>query len=542
MPFGHKSLPARVYRYGARVDIASQELIYSQLRGANSYRNKLVELELHRRSAVEAALYEIQPLLRDTDAQIAHLTNQIDELRTMLRDTRQHDHRRTAISQGDRQAIELLRSQRTILYGERKELRAKTFASLEWKVIQKVIDDKDSAERKQAYGEAQCGWGTKLTVGASMSRCRTGAPPRFKRFAGGRIAVQLQRGLAPAKAIEGVDSRLALAPHPVLKSVWIATLQLAKGQKLVVSYKQHRALPDCKIQWVYLVCRRVGTHDRWSIQFVCAKNAWPRKHGSGTVAVNVGWRAMEEGIRAATWVGDDGLNGVLYLANQNIDRLDEVKALRSIRDKNFDVAKLQLLTWLASHQHPESLTECTSTLAQWKSQARLAALVIRWRTTRFTGDEAIFLTVEAWRKQDRHLYEWESNSRRSFLDWRKWLYRQLTADLSRYHKLLIGKINWKSIQDKPVDEESDDLQYARKRKGLVSPSELEACLKHGFTEIERIDANNLTATCSNCGALSNESRPEQLFHTCTKCMVTYDQDENHCKNLLARAGVLKRAA
>jgi hypothetical protein len=247
---------------------------------------------------------------------------------------------------------------------------------------------------------------------------------------------------------------------------------------------------------------------------------------------------VDGGVRAAKWIGEDGEIGELVLDAHKVGELAKAEDLRSIRDKNFDAIKLQLSSWLATAKCvPDWLIEATKTLRQWRSQTRLAAVAIRWRSERFDGD-CIFQVVEDWRKQDKHLYEWEANARRGFLAWRQDRYRVFADQLGRkYGRLLIAAINWKSIQDKPAEEEADELRVARKRKRLVSPSQLQAILVERFGEVTKAEAKHLSGRCNVCGEMTEEPDRSALYYTCRHCESTYDQDENHCLNLLASSKV-----
>lgn len=533
MPFGNTSLPARVYRYGCRLLPESRDRIYDLLRAGQRYRNKLVEIELARRAEVETLLKALAPQLAELDATIAALDKQIETRLETIRATRQRARTRTAATAEDREALATLRAERKNHYATRKQLRQETFASVEWKAAQATIEATHKVRTKEARAASGCNWGTYLVVEQSLSGIRTGAPPRFRRDTGGRVAVQLQKGLSTAAAMDGSDARLAITPEGRYYRVRI---RVAKGEFIEVSAKLHRPLPEADIKWCTLVCERVGTHDKWTIHFTLASaSGWGKQHGSGAVAINLGWRTRPEGIRAAYWRDTAGREGEWVLPAEHVGALAKAESLRSIRDKNFDTVRLQLGNWLkTTSELPEWLVEATQTLAQWRSPARLAAVALRWRAERATGDDEMFSIVEAWRKQDRHLYDWESFARRRFLLWRRNQYRVWADELAkRYDELRIAKISWKRIQDKPAADEPDELRVARQRKRLVSPSELESALTQRFARIERCEAADLTSTCHVCGEPSGTPNPESLFHTCRHCATTYDQDANHCANLLA---------
>lgn len=545
MPFGRDALPSVVYGYDVvAIDSESRALAHEQLRAAHRYRNRLVEIELARRERVDVLVRELSPQLPLTEQVLSHVSEHLDALRQRIKSSRAASRRRTRPDPTLKRKIAWMRPARRELAAERKSLRAACFASAEFHAAQKVIDEEDLATRKRARHASGLAWGNYLTVEQSMSGCRSGRPPKFRRYDRGLLQVQLQKGLSPEKILAG-DRRVSLNPtgrRLMGGPVYRCALRLSATHGTIeCDVVLHRDLPtDCKVQWVQLTHRKVATHDAWKLQFVCARaQGWDRASASGeTVAVNIGWRLLKDGIRAAKWAGSDGREGEFLLDLRQVGRIGEAESLASIRAKNFDAIKLVLRSWLDRHDAPDWLTERTATLAQWRSEARLAAMAIQWRGERFDGDQKIFAEVEAWRKQDKHLYEWQANTRRKFRAWRKDLYRTAADQLAReYGRLLIADVPWKKMQDKPAAEESDELRAARQRKRIVAPHELQQTLLNRFGDHEKLPAKHLTQTCDGCGQRSGTPDPTALYHTCRHCGETYDQDRNHCLRLLASGRV-----
>lgn len=166
----------------------------------------------------------------------------------------------------------------------------------------------------------------------------------------------------------------------------------------------------------------------------------------------------------------------------------------------------------------------------WQSPARLAALLIRWRYSRFAGDERAFDAAEAWRKHDKHLWTWQANQRRKFFAWRKDLYLNFCARLRReYQTLRIAKVDWAKLRLTPPPEAGDDIPH--RYRNVASVGMLDTLLRNHLAVAERIDPENLSDTCHACGKLSGLNG-ESVRHTCRHCEATWDQDENHCRNLL----------
>ena len=67
----------------------------------------------------------------------------------------------------------------------------------------------------------------------------------------------------------------------------------------------------------------------------------------------------------------------------------------------------------------------------------LADLVWAWRDHRWEGDEAVYEPLEAWRRQNKRLYEEESHLRAKLLRRRREFYRVFAARISALHGGLV---------------------------------------------------------------------------------------------------------
>jgi hypothetical protein len=94
--FGHKSDPAIVYRFGCRLSPESESIVWQMLRAGHRYRNKLVELELARRAAVEALVARLEPRLSAIDEELAAIEKQVEVKLAEIRAARQRVRSRQA--------------------------------------------------------------------------------------------------------------------------------------------------------------------------------------------------------------------------------------------------------------------------------------------------------------------------------------------------------------------------------------------------------------------------------------------------------------
>jgi hypothetical protein len=556
--FGHPSSPSQIYSYGAHAPTTNGALVEAQLWAAHRYRNALVELERSRRTRVAEALQTHDPGLLALEAQMTALADTLATVRADLR--RQHAYaRRHAVTEDQRREIAALRDRLARLRVDVKARKTQLFADGRLRAMLAAIDDEIAARQKSLRAASALYWGTYLAVEEGLARARHGPPPQFHRWMGdGKLAVQLQGGLAVADAFRGEDTRLRLVPvaagayapgAPRRLRRTHAYLRIGSDRRAPVWAEVpvvlHRPLPaNATIKWVYLLRRHVATHAEWRLQFVVTQAEGFMKADAasmGTVAVDVGWRRLASGLRVAYWVGDDGMEGQLVLPEAILTRLRKVEALQSLRDTNCNAMRGALVGWLHEHSHPAWLQERAAGLTAWRSPARLAALAAHWRDRRFAGDQAIYRALEAWRVQDKHLYEWQAHQRQRTLRWRDELYRHFAAGLRRrYRTCVIEDTDWRQLQRRAVPEAPAPADGVHHHQRLGAPGHLLAYVRESLTEVVEVDATDSTQRCSTCSQLMHFDAAN-LVAFCPHCGAQHDQDQNACKNLLrvaAGGGIL----
>lgn len=263
------------------------------------------------------------------------------------------------------------------------------------------------------------------------------------------------------------------------------------------------------------------------------------------MGLDVGWRLRETGLRVAYTVDDQGVEREYVLPTDILGRLAHADDLGAIRAKNFNVARDALATWLATDaEHPEWLSERAKTIGQWRSEARLAALAIHWRTNRFDGDVKAFDAAEAWRKQDKHLWTWEVAEAKRAIGHRRELYRLWATELAaRYATIVMEDFDKRDMARRPAAEEDGEVAAARLQRVRAAVSILDGAIKmaagrHGAT-IRRRPAANTTRRCSDCGRIEAFDAAASIRRNppCPGCGVVWDQDANAARNLLASADV-----
>jgi hypothetical protein len=564
--FGNDSKPSRIYSYKARCPIDGSDAASEQILMAHRYRNKLVELEQERRRKVEEAIRVFAPDLVGLDAEVQRIDTLLVEKLTAMKAANQRERRRSS-TPDDRRETALLRGQLRDARGVLKERRKEVFGDASLKATLESIDADSLALQKEARSKSELYWGTYLLIEAGASKFRKGAPPRFKRWTGdGSLAVQIQGGLDWSDALACSDSRIRIQILPIgpdaspdsrrslEKShavVWFRAGSIGPAGRLPlwvrVPFRLHRMPPEgSRIKWAYLHRFRIGTSFKWEIQFVLERESWEHDDQAiaGRAGVDINWRVVEGGIRVATACGEDGSSHTLIVPRDWIGAFTKAKSLQSIRDRNFDEIRVVLSAWLKTSEGkvpiPDWLKERTAYLAQWKDIVRLCMVVKHWRENRFDGD-GIFETLEAWRKQDNHLHDWQDNQLRKAIRRRDDLYRKFSRMLARtYREVFVENTNWKDIKARPeADEEGNEA--ARVYAQVAAPGRLSQYIREVVSVTHKVPAENTTKTCHVCGIVDDFDSAKELVHRCSGCGKIWDQDVNAAINLLNAVGACQGA-
>lgn len=518
-------------------------IVEEQMILAHRYRNRLCEIELARRAAHDAALLAMAPEVSRLQAEESALVARMDVAITALSEKRS----KTRKLKGNDEEKATIKAVRAELKTCRAALKAaKGEARTDPEIVAKLkeIEAEDLATRKLA--RAQCGlyWGTYCQVEQAAGSMRRGAPPRFMRWMGdGHLCVQLQGGMSMDKLCACTDQRVRLAgtgdPKGRKRVLWMRVGSTDDRDPVwaQIPVLIHREFPSgARLKWLHLTRRKVGTHARWSAVFTLANVPDTRPVAkSGSVSIDFGWRVIPEGLRVASWVGSDGCSGELRLSDRDVSRWTRAYTLRSTRDGNFNVAVDALKAWKEEHKDmPEWLSADTVWMHAWRAAAKLAAVVIRWRDRRFPGDEKIFATLEAWRKQDRHLLEWEVNQMRKSVCWRDDLYHCFARDLAlSYRECRIEGTDWRDLAKLPeVEEKDEDNPTARRNRVIASVGRLGEIVRERFgARCSIVEPIMTTQTCAACGKVDRFDAARQVVRTCRHCGVTADQDDRGAKNI-----------
>jgi hypothetical protein len=492
-------LKTSVYRYGLLKPTINGDLVDQQILAAHKYQNKLIELELARRRARDEAI-ALDHRVAELNSRISAQEAALEAERRALSEQRSEARSRDAGSPA--KAKEIISSLRD-LWSQRKVTVKSALERSDIKAALSAANEEHRTSVREARGSSGVYWGTYLQIEAAVdSAAKNPTSPRFRLWTGaGAISVQLQKGLVVSALAECKDQRVRVTPlaTPVPerrgKPLPRLLLRVGSDDKRCAVFAEwpiifHRSMPETGIvKWVKVVRRRVAAHDKWSVHFTVQTPpaSQPKELDGSILAVNVRWTRKpgsdetEEAIIAADWC-DGATLGNIHVDQAVIWMIRKADDIRSIRVKNFDRIKEQFVAAKASLTLSEDHEERLFHLHTWRTASKLAAHQIWWRTHRFDSDSEIFAMVEAWRVQDKHLWEWEANARRKALARRRDSYRVFAAQMARSHRaLVVEKLNIAHLAKIPKpDEERENNRSARSQRFDTSPSELRSALLNAF--------------------------------------------------------------
>lgn len=577
-------MSTKVYKYGLLRPTENSDLVMEQLQSAHRYRNQLVELEWKRRDQIRALIDQ------DTvgeNAEVQQAEQECQQARADLaNDNAQHRSRAKADPQL-REVYQTVKQRRKQSYTVLKKARSRVFKNRKEAITEINTEHREAVKAARKVTDTY--WGTYQLVEDAL-KASAGDKylwdltkplnPDFRRWRQeGRLSVQLQKdpqdrqnGLAAENVftpntlmwIDPVDERAWHDPvRGVRRRLSRTRLRIRIGsdgrQPIWATFPMimHRPLPEgSRVKRVTVNRRSIGTRTEWTVDFTIDVSAVrPEQHPvSGTVAIDVGWRQMDDGsIRVATWDASDDQKGYLELPADLISALTYHRTLNSIRRQNHNEALARLVEYFREHPMPEwmrqemsrgenelSPAQACAALAQWRSMRRLARLTRRWAQEGVTAEhQAAYDELEAWRYHEFHLYEWEANQQKKSQRRRKDLYRNFAAQLSRcYRVLVLEDFKLDRIARNPDVDEDTENETARSNRQLVAVYELRDTLGNAFKrcgEVAIVPPQHSTQICHACGVVNQGwDQAAELEHRCCACGELWDQDDNASRVLRRR--------
>ena len=559
-------MSTRVYSYGCRAPFDGAPQLAEQFKLGHEFYNSLTRVERDRRQRFRA-ICEAHPALEDLARQIEACSALRIDARCQAGDERMEARSRKGASDDTRAIVEqatddldwLRADWRAAVNAEMKRdpALAASVADSEARAKDERKAARDATRLAGLYSET-----TDTIVAAAeqaAQKTRGGAPPEFRRWSecSQQVAVRWSKqhtGGVPPTLLFAPNGLLEISPIP--EDAWTGTRgdrrRLARtaarmriGSDTWCSFQLvvHRPLPPAgMVQGARLVVKRVAAHLDYQLQITVREPdptmaSWD---AGPAVGIDLGWR-WQDAVRVAYQVDSAGDGAPLMVPNDIAGALEHAESLCSIRKRNFNDAAERLRGWLAKHVSPEWLTEATRYIGQWKAAGKLASLALQWRGQRFDGDAKGFEPLEVWRRQDKHLWEWEANERRKALARRLEFYRVWAAGIARRYSLVcIESFDLSKMARKPkIEEEGQYDDFARKQRVVSAPSVMRdaliaACARRGVLLV-KVPCVATTITCCSCGAETRWDAAKYLSHRC-ECGAIWDQDHNAAINIL-RTGI-----
>ncbi len=561
-------MPTLVYRYGLRAPIDGAEVVEDQFRAAHRYRNVLVEIERRRRDrlrAIEAEDLTVAGLHAAMQA-AQHDLDMALEVARLARKRSGKEAPSRAVSAEHRASIKQARAD---LKSCRKAWREARIAARET-MAPKVDAANEQALADREAARAACGvyWGTYQLVEDADGAARKaplwmdGEPnnPRFLHWDGnGEVSVQIADGvgLSLDDITSGRGRQLRWEPRADargpsrrrdLRQRCTLSLRVGSQEDGAPVWAQwpliiHRPMPaGARVKRATVHRVMVGPMAKWFLTLTLNVPEPERRCGNGEVALDIGWRLRPDGSLRIAQAFEPILRDEheFTLPREIIEAIKRVDTLRSTRDQNFDEMRRVLAGWIReTRSMPGWFLDRTETLAAWRSPARLAALVRDWRETRFNGDNAMFDAVEGWRKQDKHLWCWETAQRAKSLARRRDYYRVTAAKLAEnFGTVILEDFDLRAVARVPeVDSDKNHIKQAARNRTLAAVSELRLAIINAFRmrggSVHLVDPANTTRECHVCGVVEAFDAASKLRHTCANGH-EWDQDENAARNIFER--------
>jgi predicted RNA-binding Zn-ribbon protein involved in translation (DUF1610 family) len=601
-----------VMKYGLLPPTENADVVHKQLFLSHRYKNALIEVDREVRDMIRG---EEEPYgLRQLEANAKALAILAKKAKDAERKQEEREARSSLKTLRLKMKVirssETLSKRRELIYGKPKDPKLDADGNVVKKTAAERRADKTPnngiAAKMRHHCRAKSGlfWGTYVVAEKAIEQASgevylydgdEDSNVSFQRWDGqGQLAVQLQGGKSRDSIFDGqcryvaigkVDEQvLVYGPRGQRRKAARTTLRMQVGGKYSNQVfaewpmMYHRPLPKGSVvKWVSVSRRMVGPREQWSCEVTVDVPPVVSVDRVEAVAVSLGWRTIDSGIRVAHWMATDGTTGTLDLLDLNrkalgpdggrggvIDGDARHRSLGSIRDKTFREAVATLAGWLESldsipawmlpliTREPTSKAQAIAYLRQWKSQGRLANLIRKWPKE---GRCDTYEALEKWRYHDFHLWTWQRSQQVSNRRRRDEIYRVFASRLvsdprgsstpyksrepDKPRSQWIGTVvldgsNFKGIKDATDDNSAGQLAAVGKLRELLK----QAATSRGVGVV-KAEAGGTAITCPKCGARDKAHRDKHWF-ACSECPFQRDVAGVRLLNMLAQNGYEKK--
>jgi len=545
-----------VYEFGLRPPTLGEDTVRQQIKAAHHYYNELIALDREKREAYQQTMLTV--------GDIAALTAEVDALAA------QKEAGRAEIQamKGSATPPEEIKAKRKLVQDLAARLKEKRTTLKELKRVQR--EDPHIKSQLEAQKEATLErnriqrkaaglyWGTYQCIEAAVDAAKKSPrPPNFHRWSGeGMVGVHFQDAPMPATDLFHPNTMAWITPVPATahdpsvpkgqrKRLCRTTLHLRvqsdpEQQPIWAEWPMilHRPFPkDATVTWIRVFCTHHADFIRWTAQVTLKLPDVQIATGTRMVGIDLGWRKQGPELRAAYWWDTNGQNGELRLPASIRNRAEKADAIRGVRDKNLDALKLALLPLLKGATLPADAQKTTTGLHASKSFSRFVTL---WKRYGTVLPPAATDLLRVWYHRDRHLWQYETGIRSSFIAHRREQFRLFALHLANtYDAIALEDFNLPKVIVKPKPESVGEKPVAAHQRVLVAPgilrSIIEATARREGKLAHRVPCPGTTTTHFECGYDAPWTKEERLtlMHTCPKCGIVFDQDANAARNILA---------
>ena len=553
----------KVFSYACKIAYSEEAAhVEHQLTLTHRHRNLLTETLLKGREKYREIINEHLGLdIKALEKQAEEITTEIKGVQQEISDWKKQN-RTTKIQPDLSDRLRYLRTERKPIF---EKIRTVKKAAKEDPSIKPLIEQANTAlnsaikEARKHYSR-QLGlyWPNYLENERAANQARfQRMDPKFHRWTGeGSIAIQFQNGLSVAELFECQDTRLRLiAPNIANTNALRAKGQIRGKERhvralyrvqsnedgsprwITLEVTMHRMLPaNGFIKWAHLQRQKssgaIGktyislTKDYDYTLRLTLEEPSQKEKNKAKVAIEIGWRLLETGLRVAVALGEDGDLRELYLPKQWLDGKRKAESLGSIIDQETNQTALAI-----KEAHPELCKKAeqsenpTLTTLDWAGDnpRRLAAALLKI----YRENPALQPDLEKWRKHHFHLLRYKKGLNDKLMRIRREIYRKFVSDLAKKYSICgIEDFDLRQVTTKSQAHEL--VQWQRTAAGISS---LRLMLSQRLTA-QKLSAENKTQKCHNCGSLEQWDAAHAVWHRCKQCNSRWDQDHNSVRNLL----------
>lgn len=510
---------ALVYRYACPYNVDFDEVSMTQLRLAHELHNELVSLWKQQRERIAEAWTQHPEV-----AECALAVEALEERREQAEKAWKQSKSAARDRKGNAEAKQALAEARGALKDARADLKVRKQAAYEAlaprfhelneqyrasikETYRRWVQEPEQWERDgEIIQKPALYWATynlvrqqHMRAEQAIARTRkngVASDLRFRRWSGeGQLSIQLQR---EAGKPERSPALLASPDSPWRNSVRLPSIPERKARlpfamRIGSENRQpvwcelpnviwHRPLPpEGDITDIRISRRRTaGNYRLWVEVTVKLPNA-PASQALGTCGVNTGWRVMSDGsLRVAVWrtkgrtdalhvpphlqdaVFASSEGGEVRIPKKWLDRWQRCSELTSQRDQALELLRADLL------EHIDDLGELADAgeIKRWRSPRRFVYLATQLRDS----GTPIAKRLEDWRRQDRHLWEWEANLRQKCIDFRADLFATLAANICVQNSIVVVEEPYVAVVTKKHEESDWQADAARRMARFAAPS------------------------------------------------------------------------